>query len=232
MGYGYENAACADLCDGVIAQTDSGAMTSTHTRDAAVRVGWDEQANAYPTGVITVAHMRAGDASLDTYGVRVLRWRSCHVITSVVLGGISAGRAGMFRTGDIACEFFWAGRWWNVIAGYDPANGDLRGYYCNISLPPRWSADGDTPRVIYTDLELDLLVFPDGTIELQDEDEFAHHAETYPYPATTVVRAWAALDDLRARIARRAHPFRYESLPALVQRLRLPPVAAAPPDAV
>lgn len=170
---------------------------------------------------VAIHHARAGDAPRFSYPVRVLRWRPCHVIVSGVFGPEVAGRSPIFKPGDLTCEFFWTGRWWNVIAGYDATTGDLTGYYCNVAKPPIWTEDG-ARRVAYTDLDLDLIVFPDGRVELHDEDEFAAYAAQYAYPAATVARAWQAVDDLRARIARRAHPFRFESLPALAARLKLP----------
>jgi hypothetical protein len=42
------------------------------------------------------------------------------------------------------------------------------------------------------------------------------------YPARTIERARRTVDEIIARIERRAHPFRFESLPALRARLKIP----------
>lgn len=142
------------------------------------------------------------------------------MIVSGIFGPEIAGRSPIFRPGDVTAEFFWRDRWWNVIAGYDAASGDVRGYYSNVAKTPRWWTAPE-PTIAYTDLDLDLVVFPDGRVELHDEDEFADYAARYHYPPRVVERARRTVDELRAHVARRAHPFRFESLPALCDRLRL-----------
>src|SRR3954451_16841478 len=173
------------------------------------------------TARVAIHHARAGDRPRFSYPVEVLRWRPCHVIVSGVFGPEVEGRSPIFRPGDVTAEFFWRDRWWNVIAGYRPDTGALTGYYCNVAKTPRWRTDPD-PVIAYTDLDLDIIVFPDGRYELHDEDEFVQYAAQYHYPARTVERARRTVDELIARIERRAHPFRFESLPALCARLKVP----------
>lgn len=166
-------------------------------------------------------HARTGDAPKFAYPVRVLRWRPCHVIVSGVFGPEVAGRSPIFRPGDVTMEFFWSDRWWNVIAGYRPESGALAGYYCNVARTPRWHTAPE-PVVTYTDLDLDLIVFPDGRMQLDDEDEFAAYAARFAYPASVVERARRTVDEMRERVARRSHPFRFEDLATLCARLRVP----------
>jgi protein associated with RNAse G/E len=170
---------------------------------------------------VALYHARSGDRPRFSYPVRVLRWRPCHVIVSGVFGPEVEGRSPIFRPGDLTAEFFWRDRWWNVIAGYDAASGDLRGFYCNVARTPRWQTAPE-PTIAYTDLDLDLVIFPDGRVELHDEDEFADYAARYHYPPRVVERARRTVDELRERVTRRAHPFRFESLPALCDRLHVP----------
>lgn len=173
------------------------------------------------TAHVAIHHARAGERPRFSYPVDVLRWRPCHVIVSGVFGPEVEGRSPIFRPGDRTAEFFWRDRWWNVIAGYAAGTGDLRGYYCNVAKTPRWHTE-PAPVIAYTDLDLDLVVFPDGRIELHDEDEFVEYAARFGYPPRTVERARRTVDEIIARIERRAHPFRFESLPALCMRLRVP----------
>ena len=170
---------------------------------------------------VALYHARTGDHPRFSYPVRVLRWRPCHVIVSGVFGPEVAGRSPIFRPGDVTAEFFWRDRWWNVIAGYAAGTGDLRGYYCNVAKTPRWHTE-PAPAIAYTDLDLDLVVFPDGRIELHDEDEFVEYAARFGYPRRTVERARRTVDEIISRIERRAHPFRFESLPVLCSRLKVP----------
>lgn len=170
---------------------------------------------------VAIHHARAGDRPRFSYPVEVLRWRPCHVIVSGVFGPEVEGRSPIFRPGDVTAEFFWRDRWWNVIAGYRPDSGALTGYYCNVAKTPRWRAE-PAPVIAYTDLDLDIIVFPDGRYELHDEDEFVQYAAQFGYPARTVERARRTVDELIARIERRAHPFRFEPLPALCARLHVP----------
>ncbi|WP_348858795.1 DUF402 domain-containing protein [Nocardioides sp. KR10-350] len=54
--------------------------------------------------------------------------------------------------------------------------------YVDICTPPTWH--GDTVRI--TDLDLDVVRLEDGTVFLDDEDEFEEHRVAYGYPAEVV----------------------------------------------
>jgi uncharacterized protein len=71
--------------------------------------------------------------------------------------------------GDRFVEVYFSDRWYNIYEVHDRADDHLKGWYCNVSCPAEFS-DG---QVSYIDLALDLLVFPDGTQKVLDEDEFA-----------------------------------------------------------
>ena len=47
--------------------------------------------------------------------------------------------------------------------------GEPKGWYCNVTTPASFDADG----IRYVDLALDLFVHPDGRFTVLDEDEFA-----------------------------------------------------------
>ena len=116
---------------------------------------------------------------------------------------------------------------YNVIAGYDSATGALRGYYCNVILPPDWTTGAGTRQVTYADLDLDVQIAPDGTSTTLDENEFAENAARYAYTVEVVAGAWATVRDIGQCIERRSHPFHFEPLPVLLARLRLPDPRAA-----
>ena len=111
-----------------------------------------------------------------------------------------------FKPGDRFVEYFYADRWYNVFGIYDVDDGDLKGWYCNITRPAI-IASGEVSAV---DLALDLWVAPDGSALVLDEDEFA----ALPLAPGETAAARAALDELRALAAARAVPFvRIQSLP-------------------
>lgn len=70
--------------------------------------------------------------------------------------------------GDRFVETYYFGRWYNIFEIHDRDDDHLKGWYCNISTP----AVETSGQVVYKDLALDLLVFPDGRQIVLDEDEF------------------------------------------------------------
>lgn len=72
------------------------------------------------------------------------------------------------RRGDRFVETFYTERWYNIFEIHDRDDDRLKGWYCNIARPA--VIIGGT--VAYTDLALDLLVYPDGKQFVLDEDEY------------------------------------------------------------
>jgi protein associated with RNAse G/E len=72
------------------------------------------------------------------------------------------------RRGDCFIETYYSDRWYNIFEIHDRDNGALKGWYCNITRPSKFT-DG---RVEYVDLFLDLWVSADGAQTVLDEDEF------------------------------------------------------------
>lgn len=72
-----------------------------------------------------------------------------------------------------AIWFVFTGLWYDVGKVYNLDN-EWTGYYCDILKPVKRSVDvnGKLNRFEITDLFLDLWINPDGTYEIQDEDEF------------------------------------------------------------
>ena len=71
--------------------------------------------------------------------------------------------------GDRFVEAYFTHRWFNIFEIHHREGDALKGWYCNITRPARLL----NGRVEYVDLALDLLVYPDGSALLLDEDEFA-----------------------------------------------------------
>ena len=66
-----------------------------------------------------------------------------------------------------AIWFVFTGLWYDIGKIYNP-NNEWTGYYCDIIKPVNRS----TEKFEIVDLFLDLWVSPDGSYEIQDEDEF------------------------------------------------------------
>jgi protein associated with RNAse G/E len=91
---------------------------------------------------------------------------------------------------------------WNLEVMWEP---DWRPnkHYVNIAMPSTW--DDGTLR--FVDLDLDISWWADGRVLLLDTEEFAEHRERFGYPDWLVEQAWAAVDEVRGLISRRAAPF-------------------------
>ncbi|HEY0757472.1 MAG TPA: DUF402 domain-containing protein [Ktedonobacteraceae bacterium] len=104
-----------------------------------------------------------------------------------------------FEPGDHFTEYFYDDRWFNIFA-IASADGQRKGWYCNIAAP----AQIDAERVAQIDLLLDVWVAPDGQPLILDEDEFAADL------TLTIEQrrgALQGLQDLLALLVARREPF-------------------------
>jgi len=74
----------------------------------------------------------------------------------------------LMKRGDRFIETYFSNRWYNIFKIHDSRDGRLKGWYCNICRP----AQIKNGHIYAEDLELDLIVFPDGGWRVLDEDEF------------------------------------------------------------
>ena len=79
--------------------------------------------------------------------------------------------------------------------------------YVDLTTTPVWERVDDVWRVTMADLDLDVVTLADGTIWLDDEDEFAEHQVRYGYPADVVARVEADASDLLRRAGDGERPF-------------------------
>jgi hypothetical protein len=75
--------------------------------------------------------------------------------------------------------------------------------YVDVTDRPRW--DADTLRAV--DLDLDVIKKWDGTLLVDDEDEFAEHQVQYGYPVEVVEAAQRSCDAVVAAIAGGREPW-------------------------
>ena len=102
----------------------------------------------------------------------------------------------------LSIEYYWLNRWYNVFRFVQPT-GEFRNFYCNVNVPP--VLNGNV--LSYIDLDMDILVAPDFSYSILDEDEFAANAARFNYPMEVRHRAEEALQELVALIEKRGFPF-------------------------
>lgn len=109
---------------------------------------------------------------------------------------------GTISPGTVSIEYYWTNRWYNIFRFIEPT-GALRSYYCNVNAPP--TLDGDV--LSYVDLDIDILVTPDLSYTVVDEDEFEANAALFKYTDEVKARAREALGELIQLIEMRRFPF-------------------------
>ena len=92
----------------------------------------------------------------------------------------------------IATDCWWTPSWW---IGHNDVE-----IYVNINTPVRREGD----RFVSVDVDLDVVGFRDGRVEVVDQDEFVEHQRLFGYPRDVIdaaeSAATAAHDLLRARV--------------------------------
>lgn len=94
------------------------------------------------------------------------------------------------------------GEWWHLH--YNGANHHRYSHFIDIVTPPVWISDH---RYEMIDLDLDIAVHRDGTVEIQDEDEFEVHQVELGYTEEMIARAIEETRKLVAAVERRQEPF-------------------------
>ena len=112
---------------------------------------------------------------------------------------------GVIRRGTTSYEYYWLDRWFNVFRFHEP-EGDLRNFYCNLNMPPKFQ-DGILD---YVDLDIDILVWQNFEVEILDLDEFEENAEKFGYSDDLKVKVHATLDELLAMIRLLQFPFDFK----------------------
>ena len=111
-------------------------------------------------------------------------------------------KRGKTFTFDNPCiEYFPFDEWFTVAIEKVPYKEYF--YYCNISMPPRFTDNN----ISYIDLDLDLIRRPGEDWQLVDEDEFDENTVKLSYPADLVAQARAAVANLYDLINNKRYPF-------------------------
>lgn len=110
----------------------------------------------------------------------------------------SDGRTWVTR--EPAISYFHADYWFNIIG---MLRQDGIHYYCNISSPFAY----DDEALKYIDYDLDVMVYPDMTYHLLDEDEYELHKKRMNYPLVLDDILYQQLEYLLRWVRQRKGPF-------------------------
>ena len=145
------------------------------------------------------------------FDLKVRKSWKCHLIEQadslVRLVGefdsdVSHAGLGSIARGTISEEYYWLDRWYNVFRFSEP-DGSFRNFYCNIAMPAKF----ENGILDYVDLDIDVIVWPDGSVETLDEDDFAENSERFGYPREIRQNVLHSLSELRRSISADEFPF-------------------------
>jgi protein associated with RNAse G/E len=109
-----------------------------------------------------------------------------------------------FEPGDRFIEYYYTNRWFNIF-DISTADGERKGWYCNIAEPAFIYDD----QIKQIDLLLDVWVDPWGKLLLLDEDEFEADKTLNDQQRSC---ARQGLQDLFQMIATQTDPFLFKTL--------------------
>ena len=98
---------------------------------------------------------------------------------------------GLIANGTRSRETFIFGEWFNHFAFFEP-DGQLRNHYFNVSMPVKVAGS----EVDYVDLDIDVVVWPEGTVGVLDLDEFEQNSARFAYPADVRSTAIRVKDEI------------------------------------
>jgi protein associated with RNAse G/E len=113
---------------------------------------------------------------------------------------IELAEGGSFVTEQDALTLIPEDAWWTCAWWMGHPDVEL---YVDICTPSRWEGD----RITHIDLDLDVIRFRDGRVEIVDRDEFEANLTAYGYPDEIIEGARDAAHQLLDLICRNASPF-------------------------
>lgn len=109
---------------------------------------------------------------------------------------------GFIRRGTISYEYYWLDRWYNIFRFHEQG-GELRNFYCNINMPPKF----ENSVLDYVDLDIDILVSPDFSYKVLDVEDFETNSAKFDYPEQLTKNVWQAVDMVLELLNKRQFPF-------------------------
>jgi protein associated with RNAse G/E len=111
----------------------------------------------------------------------------------------------LFSPGDHIHEYFSDRDPFNVFAVFS-SEGQLRGWYANVTYPSWMGTEDDTPAIYWHDLYVDVIALPSGQVFVRDEDELEAAQPGFD-DRRLVETILAARDELLRRFQSREFPF-------------------------
>lgn len=103
------------------------------------------------------------------YDAKVLKRSVDEILVEALFGFDDATLVDFtLKKGDRFLETYYSKHWFNIYEIHDRDDDSLKGWYCNVSFP----AEISESQIAFSDLALDLVVYPDGRQVVLDEDEF------------------------------------------------------------
>lgn len=109
---------------------------------------------------------------------------------------------GIIRPKTASYEYYWKNRFYNVFKFYEP-DGEFRNFYCNVNLPPVFEDNV----LNYVDLDIDILVWKDFSVEILDRDEYRENIKKFGYSAELQENVESAVQELLHKIHHTEFPF-------------------------
>lgn len=120
------------------------------------------------TDILVLKHNTAGEETWRYTGQLVFQQPNAVVIRALFNRPDTPFHDILLKEGDVFYEIYYTDRWFNIYEIHDRDDHQLKGWYCNITLP----AEVEGNVITFVDLALDLLVYPDGRHLVLDEEEF------------------------------------------------------------
>lgn len=109
---------------------------------------------------------------------------------------------GVIRPATVSYEYYWKNEYFNVFRFHEP-DGEFRNFYCNINMPPMFEKN----TLDYVDLDIDILVWKDFSIEILDVDEYETNKEKYSYSVSLQQKVSESIETLLSKIKNKEFPF-------------------------
>jgi uncharacterized protein len=153
--------------------------------------------------MITVRAYKLDGSEHRSWEAKLLRQKDSLVVLDAEFNEeINHDLLGTIVPGTRSIEYYWLDRWYNIFRFASPG-GKLRNFYCNVNVPPKF--DGLT--LSYVDLDIDILVEPDFSYRIVDQQEFQTNSLLYAYPTDIRSNAQKGIEELIKLIETRAFPF-------------------------
>ena len=155
-----------------------------------------------PVGQMVYIQSYKHDGSLHrtwSKGLVLVSEEKCYVVVTNKTWVIEADGRKWFTREPAVC-FFYPDKWYNVITMIRKTGIY---YYCNLASPSLY--DGEAIKNI--DYDLDVKVYPDGHMDILDEDEYLEHSAKMVYGDTVKAIVENSLRELIEIIKSKADPF-------------------------